>query len=401
MAGNGDIECDVVVIGSGLAGLSAAWRLHRVGQRVHVLEARDEVGGRALTRDVGGERADLGGEWLGRAHRRLVRLAREFDLQVEPARNAGRPALWRLPDGESLGLLPPPHVWPGLVRTFATAAWQSRGISAEAPWTSPRAVGHDRRSVAEWLDHLELHPDAGYLLERILGAAACGRLEEMSLLQLLWLLQVAGGPLRSANAGFQWRITGGAQQIPLRIADRLGNRVRTGVPCRGLTQDGRTVVAMADDRVVRAARAIVAVPVTQLLRIRFDPPLTSEQAKLTELHIGAGVKVIGVLPTGHTVRHNTVVGGPVLWGAWRRGNRVTGFAPSTIETTDDALTTDLAAAFRIRRDDLQATTVFRWDRQDHIQGCDTVFAPGQITALGPHLTRPQGLIAFAGAERSS
>ena len=55
---------DVVVIGAGVAGLTAAWRLRAAGVRTEVLEARDRVGGRAWTRTVDGRGLDLGATWV-------------------------------------------------------------------------------------------------------------------------------------------------------------------------------------------------------------------------------------------------------------------------------------------------------------------------------------------------
>ena len=57
-------QFDVVVIGAGVAGLVAATRLAAAGADVVVLEARDRVGGRLLTEDVGGLELELGGQWI-------------------------------------------------------------------------------------------------------------------------------------------------------------------------------------------------------------------------------------------------------------------------------------------------------------------------------------------------
>lgn len=57
---------DVVVVGGGYSGLSAAWALNKQGRSVMVLEARDRVGGRAWTERVpGGGWVDHGGQWIG------------------------------------------------------------------------------------------------------------------------------------------------------------------------------------------------------------------------------------------------------------------------------------------------------------------------------------------------
>jgi monoamine oxidase len=71
---------DVIVIGGGVAGLVAARRLHQRGRTVRVLEARERVGGRVLSQQVGREVLDLGGQWIGPTQDRLAELARELGV---------------------------------------------------------------------------------------------------------------------------------------------------------------------------------------------------------------------------------------------------------------------------------------------------------------------------------
>ena len=57
-------EADVAVIGAGAAGIAAARRLLAAGLTVAVVEARDRIGGRAVTVAVKGHPVDLGAHWL-------------------------------------------------------------------------------------------------------------------------------------------------------------------------------------------------------------------------------------------------------------------------------------------------------------------------------------------------
>src|SRR6202022_1237801 len=69
-------QADVVVVGAGFAGLSAARALVEAGVDVVVLEARDRGGGRSYTRLASdGTPIDLGGQWIGPTQDRLAALA--------------------------------------------------------------------------------------------------------------------------------------------------------------------------------------------------------------------------------------------------------------------------------------------------------------------------------------
>src|SRR5512134_3733263 len=81
----------VTVIGAGLAGLSAAYELHRAGWKVTVLEARPRVGGRvySLRSFSNGLVAEGGGEFIEETHTRMLTFAKKFHLQL------GRVGSWQ------------------------------------------------------------------------------------------------------------------------------------------------------------------------------------------------------------------------------------------------------------------------------------------------------------------
>src|ERR1019366_1041630 len=72
-------SADVVVIGAGFAGLTAAHTLSQAGRPVVVLEARDRVGGRVWNHDLGGGHvSERGGTFVGPTQDRVMALAREL-----------------------------------------------------------------------------------------------------------------------------------------------------------------------------------------------------------------------------------------------------------------------------------------------------------------------------------
>lgn len=75
-------EADVIVVGAGFAGLGAARELSRRGHRALVLEARDRIGGRAWTVDLGGAPVDMGAAWIhGIDGNPLAAVAREAGVR--------------------------------------------------------------------------------------------------------------------------------------------------------------------------------------------------------------------------------------------------------------------------------------------------------------------------------
>ena len=83
-------RADVCVVGAGLAGLRCAELLEEAGLRVAVLEARDRVGGRTLSKPVGRATLDLGGQWIGPGQHRLAALATRLGVATHPTFHEGR-----------------------------------------------------------------------------------------------------------------------------------------------------------------------------------------------------------------------------------------------------------------------------------------------------------------------
>lgn len=75
-----------MVVGSGLAGLSAAFKLKNSGWDVTVLEARGRTGGRVFSHvmpNSGGLICELGAEWIGESHERIRQLCSDFKIGIQ------------------------------------------------------------------------------------------------------------------------------------------------------------------------------------------------------------------------------------------------------------------------------------------------------------------------------
>ncbi len=262
---------DVMVLGAGLGGLSAARDLAAGGADVVVLEARDRPGGRVeqeLLPD--GRPLQWGGElaagWMGA----YVDLVDELGLTLEPSYTAiDLPPAWGADEGVTVGERAP---WlddadvADLDRLEAEFALLARGVDPADPWSHPDAARLDRLSVGGWLRSLGARPGSMRFVEHMQRSLSLDSVERTSLLAQLRKEAVAGA--RGFYDERHWehlRVAEGSATVALRMADELGERVRLGsvVVALGVTSTRCTAFLRDGDR-IEAEAVVCALPVGPL-----------------------------------------------------------------------------------------------------------------------------------------
>jgi len=300
------IDCDVVIVGAGASGLTAATRLKEAGRTVVVLEARDRAGGRLWTDDIDGAMLEIGGQWVSPDQDALIETLDDLGLETYPRYREGV-NIYIGPDGEQKRfegeIFPvPPATEQEILTLIEKLDALVAEIDPDRPWEHAQAKDLDEISFSRWLetqtDDLEARENIGMF---IAGAMLTKPAHAFSALQALLMAASAGSFSNLVDADFilDRRVVGGLQQVPLLLTERLGGAVRLGQAVRTLRwhpeAPDRGVVAVTDDLEVHAKHVILAVPPILISRISYEPPLPRRQQQLHQhLSMGFVIKVHAV-----------------------------------------------------------------------------------------------------------
>ncbi|MEV7601075.1 FAD-dependent oxidoreductase [Kitasatospora sp. NPDC089797] len=416
-----------VVVGAGLAGLTAATGLAAHGFAVTVLEARDRVGGRTHGIEAApGVRVDAGAAYLGDRHTELLALAADLGLRTTPTTMLGASRFALGTDAPGGGPATrdgrfPPLDAVALGDLFERLTELTDAVRPEAPWLTPDAAHLDTLTAADWAEQHLTHPDARLFFPLFLGEMCAADPAEVSVLHLAFYLR-SGGGLRYLNAfaggAQQDRIDGGAHQVCERMAEPLGARVRLGETVRAVHQDDRAVTVHTDRGAHRADVAVLALPPLLADTIRYEPALPAPRAgertargcavkvhlvhpaPLWRAHGLSGWSVNARGPLLSTVDDSPPQGIGVLTG-FVTGAEAHRFAALPPEQQRAEAVGQAAELFPMLPEPI-AVHITDWLNDPHSRGCyAALLGPGDWLRTGPTLTAPHRRVHWAGTETST
>jgi monoamine oxidase len=425
---------DVVVVGAGLAGLTAARELTAAGRDVVVLEARDRVGGRTVNHDLGdGKVVEAGGQFAGPTQDHILALAKQVGVETFPAHTEGASVYVNGDRARRYrGDIPPdPLALPDLAIATRRINQLAGKIPLEAPWRAPKARAWDSMTFESWLRHTTAGTGALDLVNVLLGSAYGGSAADASLLYSLWYIAGFGNETTPGTVERGIGVTGGAQEsrfaggsqlISQRIGDELDGRVVLGAPVRAIEQDDDRVTVKSDVDTWNARHVVVAVPLALAARISWQPLLPPQQdALFSRMTFGALMKCEAVYPepfwradglNGQAVfRHGSPIcsmwdnsppdGKPGVLMGFLGGPQWHAWAGRPPRERRAAVLRAFAAA--VGKPALRPVEYFEqdWVGEEWTRGGPTsVPGPGVLTALGPWRDRPFGRVHWAGAEHA-
>jgi monoamine oxidase len=273
----------IVIVGAGLAGLTAAYRLKQAGYAAKLHEASDRVGGRCWTiRGVFAQRqlAEHGGELIDQGHAAIRQLASQLGLKLDNLLSA------------EVNGTEPTYYFDGSHYSYAQATddikqiWQQlhADVSAASYPTlydtyTPRGYELDHMSIADWINRYVpggMSSKLGQLLDVAYTIEYGADSTEQSSLNMLYLLGYRGqGQLRIFGASNEkYRVVGGNDQITTRLAAALAGQITTGSELVAImrTATGAYTLTFSEGlatRTVTADRVILALPFS-ILRSSVD-----------------------------------------------------------------------------------------------------------------------------------
>jgi monoamine oxidase len=420
-------DADLVVIGAGLAGLSAARAAATAGASVVVVEARDRVGGRVLNEDIGGGNVvEVGAQWIGPTQDSLAALAARLGVETFPTYGEGENVIeygGRL--RRYRGTIPRinPVVLLDVERAQRRLNRMARRVPLDAPWEAPDAAALDGQTAATWMRR-NLATRAGrMLLELGIEAVWAAQPEDMSLLHVLFYIHSAGSleMLFDTEGGAQQdRFVGGSQRIPILMAQELGREnVLLGAPVRMIRRGEHGVTVEADGATVRARRAVVAIAPTLAGRIAYDPPLPGFRDQLTQrMPLGTVAKCMAIYdepfwraenlsgqgtsdagPVKLTFDNSPPSGAPGVLLGFLEGRQARELGRLHANERRAAVLDCFARLFGPRAGRPDAYVERLWAEEEWSRGCYGCHMPtGAWTAYGPALREPIGPLHWAGAE---
>ena len=431
-------DVDVVVVGAGLSGLTAARQLRKEGLKVHILEARARTGGRMIRQTTRtGAVIDLGGQWGGETHHRFEALVNELGIERFPSYYDGQGVLvWdgqrvvadmaKKPSNSVLLFEGDQIQQPAEQVAKAKAAMQAfreiaQSVDPARPWTAPNAAELDRTTIRSWCEKNSDSRLSDFELEWLSVAGGSGGFDpwDASILHLAWTQSVAP----QDEAPESWLLKGAAGQVAERLTTELKPFLSLNAPVHGIEQnDSGVTISYGQSKSIKAKAAIVAIPPPLRQRITFTPDLPAEtRSFLQRSPMGSMIKVfaiyknafwrqqnlngfgVGNLKTLELTADSSLPSGtPGILASFVTASAAVAFQQTSDSEQRRAVLDDLIAYWGPEAGEPEELIIQNWNQEAWSTGAFTSFVtPGAWTTYGQGWQQSHGRVHWAGTEASS
>lgn len=280
---NAHREVDVIIIGAGLSGLTAAYELKKQNISFTILEARPRAGGRIYSLKEDRFGLDLGAQWISTHHERMKQLIAEFNLETISTSQKGR-TIYELRGRvkEVNGFLPPVSrlALMDLFRVKRKINHMIKQLPDEAPWNSELGKSLDQITMQDYVN-TSMFTDEGKIHFTLLAEEELStKMYYVSALDVFWFLKSAGSVNKLLSAEQFW-IRAGASSLVECMAERLKDHIEYERPVEEVKYEtcDEVVVSSAEEQ-WKAKKVIITVPPNITGNITFHPELPGVRTEL-------------------------------------------------------------------------------------------------------------------------
>jgi len=422
------MDVDVVVVGAGLSGVRTADLLSEAGLSVRILEASERIGGRAHTIEAGGTFIDMGGQWIGPDHVRVVALCQRLGVETFDFHTVGENLLVRGDDIVRFTDSPP--LSHEELSDIEDAEQRIRDLAIRLDPADPMADAElaalDRITYGQWIDQNVSTQAARDYLTMHLRTITCGNENETSALYMV--LSERTGPTDGSYE--DWRLTGGAQQLVTGLLDEItgaqGTRatveVRNNDPVHLIEQGDESARVHHASGVTSARYVVIALSPPMTTRITFSPPLSARRdLMLQRMPMGTVIKFHAVYPTpfwredglsgasllvgrsiGQTADNSPPDASRGVLGFFFYADACRSWLDASPSQRRDAAIADLVFLFGEQAREPIAFTEANWCAHEWVRGgYDAVPMPGALGFDWATLREPVSRVHFCGTETST
>ena len=397
-------DYDVVVIGGGFAGVTAARDSRENGYKTLLLEARNRFGGRTFSSEFEGHKVELGGTWIHNSQPFVWAEKERYDLDVIETPGAVPNSMIAVINGQ-LKQLTEAEVY-AVSEAFNAFVADGRVI-IERPYellhVKGKALAADKMTAKDRLDQLDLTPLQYSLMDSLIGGMAHNTSDQVSYLEILRWCMLPGGIFPMwMDAITRFKLKDGTIGLIDKMLEDGKPDVRMSTPVKSVEDLGERVrVTTSRGESIISASVIVAMPMNVLPSVQFTPALDPKLvAAAQERHTGQGfkifIKVKGKL--GKVFASDKAEAPLSLLFTYSESDDHTllcGFGndPKKLDVyDDDAVQAEVSKFFPGAK--VQSSFSYDWQLDPYAKGTYCSYKPGWIEKYYAHFQQDRGRILF-------
>lgn len=405
-AGSADGPYDVIIVGAGFAGVTAARELKEKGLRSLILEARNRIGGRTWTTDFAGHTVEIGGGAVDAKQPNVWAEAKRYNIAtVAPEGGLDN---FVLPTDSGFAAVPPAEAVARVKPVFTRFFEGTEQLFPQPfdPFNREDLLKDaDKLSLRARLDQLRMSAEEEKLISGTIGGLSGGTSTRGAYTMLAQIWAMSGHTYEGYTGINTYGLEGGTVALVQAILNDSGADLKLNTPVTKIAEAGGSVtVTTKAGTTYTAPQVIVAVPVNVWKTITFSPGLPAEYTSVSTTGIGApNVKKFFMRVTDSSagaflsqppegfpmcpiVSEGQLSDGSMLMLAFSTDPS---FDPTNAGTVQSALR-ELVPGIKVL-----STKVQNWGADPYSRGGWSMRTPGMLT--GPYRTvqQPHGNIAFA------